>query len=181
MKALVLCLLGATGLPCMAAETFPETVNVGETSRGNRAGRSNTAAAWMHSIPAPAIGNITAASLTIDVTGVQNDDPFFSPADDHVFINLNSVHPGELTEPQTTFAENTVIITLSATNLTPFAKNQWQGLDEVLASVPEDEYADAMILTSTLLERYIPTVPTPGAILLACIGTTLVGFLRKRH
>ena len=177
MKALYVCLLmGVVCLPCMAAETFYDQQDVdGLIFETMFDGGMFDTVSWSHTIPGEAVGNITSASLSIDVTGVLEYDEFFSPADDHVSISLNGVYLGDLTGYTTVFSGTDLINALSVTNPTATAKIDfgWEGRFD-----PADA---AKILTSTLAGEYVSAVPAPSAILLAGLGTTLVGFLRKRQ
>ncbi len=179
MKALWVCLLvGVICLPCMGAETFLDVVDVGETIWDTPFGSFNDTATWTHSVPGAAIGNITTATLTIDVSGICEQDELFSPADDHVSIYLNGTYLGDLTGLETVFSGSSVINALTVTNPSAAATIEWDWAGAI-------HFADAAnILTSTLEGEYnadyTAIVPAPSAILLAGLGTTLVGLLRKR-
>lgn len=179
MKALWVCLLlGAFCLPCMGAETFLDVVDIGETIWDTPLGSFNDTATWSHSVPGEALGNITDATLTIDVSGICEHDELFSPADDHVSIYLNGTYLGDLTGLETVFSGSNVINALTVTEPSAAATIQWDYFGKIW-------WADAAnILTSTLEGEYVAdyqaVVPAPSAILLAGLGTTLVGLLRKR-
>lgn len=175
IKIITLMLLMIVGL-AGAAETFVNAVDVDSTIWDTPApdwwGLDNPGVAWTHSVPAEAIGNITAASLTIDVSGLCEHDKLFSPADDHVTILLNGTDLGELTGLTTVFTGNDVINALAASTPTQ-ATIAWDWAGAI-------HIADAAhILTSTLEGEYC-AVPAPGALALAGIGMTFVGFLRNR-
>ena len=177
MKTLYVCLLvGVMSLSCMAAETFSDYQEVDAVIfdtpiPGNLFGHTS----WTHEVPAAAIGNITSASLTIDVTGALLDkDRLFSPEDDHVSITLNGVYLGELTGLTTVFSGQTLIDALTVTDPDACAEIVWSW-DSMI-----DPADGVKILSSTLAGEYISAVPAPSAILLAGIGTTLIGLIRKR-
>lgn len=182
MKTLGVCLLvGAITLPCMGAASFFDEVDIDSTIwEANIFGYQfgNTTTEWTHTIGQEVVDStILTASLTIDVSGICEQDELFSPEDDHVSIFLNGAYLGDLTGLETVFSGTSVIDALTVTELGASASIEWDWAGDI-------HFADAAnILTSTLEGTYEArayAVPAPSAIFLAGIGTTLIGVLRKR-
>jgi len=185
MKVLWVCLiLGVAGLPCLAAETI-STYSFG--SEGvlwdfeSGYWTDNTSVSWTQTLDGLDNGcEITKATLTIDGCGIDNvwwdfDGDGGYEKTDYVDIWFGSEHLGQMSGNSETFE-------LSAVNLDDLSGDATITFREDGGRCIDFDWVDSVYLKSaTLSVTYNPVaVPVPGALVLAGLGTVLVGALRRR-
>jgi len=184
MKALWICLiLGVAGLPCMAAETFSDTHTFGCEGILWESGWNSdfSDVTWAHTLDGFGSNcEITAATLTIDGCGIDNVWGWDTGEQaDIVNVSLGGYSLGLLTEGITTFdlVDLGAVDQIGASTLAN-AEITFQNdscLDYFFGDV-------AFLKSSTLSVTCGPVaVPVPGALVLAGLGTVLVGALRRRR
>ena len=177
-KLMLLALLAALVVPAMAAETFTNTECVNSNLFVWVCDQTATAE-WTHDVPDEALGNMTFASLTIESW-------FFNANDDLVTVKLNDYTLGTMTSGTQTFniTDQAVLDSFSASTPASATLTFTWGccLDYLFGS------DDVYVWKSTLYGEFetgtpanIVPAPAPGAILLTGIGTSLVGWLRRRR
>jgi hypothetical protein len=187
MKALWICLiLGVAGLPCLAAETVSyKSFGLDGVLWDSASGCwVNDSVAWQHDLNLGSDCQITAATLTIDGCGIDNvwwdfDLDGGYEQTDWVDVWLGGNHLGQLTGNHTVF------------NLSPEVISDIAAITDAGATLTfqNDGYFDCfdtVFLKSSTLSVNCGSfgapvaVPVPGALVLAGLGTAIVGALRRR-
>jgi hypothetical protein len=201
MKALWMCLIFAVaGLPCLAAETISDTHYFGTDGilwdYESKNWTDNPSVSWTHTLNGLGDFEVTAATLTIDGSGIDNvwwdfDGDGGYEQTDYVMVSFMDQELGRLTGNSTTFSLTPGLIA-AVTNAN--AEITFQNDLLTLQGWCEDyvvdfDWKDSVLLKSSTLSVTFDqlygnpgpvAVPVPGALVLAGLGTTLVGVLRRR-
>lgn len=206
MKTLVLCVIvGIVVLPCMAAETLISTYNFGTEGKlwdtKKVGGSDNTSVSWSHVLEGLSSSTqVTHVTLTLTGSGIDNSaqrllgDRRYEKTD-NVSIMFMGQNLGKLEGNSTTFELSPALIgsSMDVNADLAFQKNNRKTKNGVVIR----DLRDALLLKSATLTVTYETlttpmaafqapvtnpvaVPVPGALLLAGVGTLLVGALRRR-
>lgn len=202
MKTLWVCVfLGVVVIPCFAAETLTNTCTFGREGKlwdyEDGYGTDHSSVSWTQDIAGfQSGGEITEATLTFTGIGIDNvrrgrDKDYGYEQTDCVTIMLNGQTLGQLTGNTTTFQVSSALLsdTLDFSADITFQNDQLVGRRGRMRDV---DWRDLIRLHGVTLDVVYqnPTaeistppvsVPAPGALMLAGIGTLVVGILRRRN
>lgn len=201
MKTVLACaILGAWVLPCMAAETFTDIYNFGSDGIlwdvESNSWKDNSSVSWTHYTQGfDSSTQIAQATLTIKGHGIDNvwwdrDRDGGYEQMDFVTVSFMGQTLGQLQGNTTTFNLPPSLITneMGANAEITFQNDLYDKGDHMI----DFDWHDAVWLDESFLEVFpntvstaspivpVTAVPAPGALILAGIGTIIVGTLRRR-
>lgn len=204
MKTFWVCVfVGVVVFPCFAAETLTSTCSFGREGklwdRELNGRRDNLSLSWTHTLAGLGSGTqVTEATLTFTGIGINNvtgglDRDRSYEQTDVVTVTFMGQTLGQLTGNTTTFQISPTLITeaMNADAEIAFQNDVRTGKRSRMRDI---DWRDLIRLTNVTLNvvtqsspgvQDVPTtppvgVPAPGALVLAGIGTLLVGMLRRR-